>query len=46
MQKQAKERDRKKEILTGLFTSTAFTAIVLVSIQLNIFDTPNLLNGR
>jgi hypothetical protein len=45
MQKQAKERDRKKEILSGLFTSTAFTVVVLVLIQLNILDTPNLLNG-
>ncbi len=45
LQKRAKERDRKKEILSGLFTSTAFTAIVLVLIHLNILDTPNLFNG-
>ena len=37
---QSKERSRKKELLTGLISSTAYTLVILGLIQLKILDTP------
>lgn len=39
-QKDAKERSLKKELFTGLVTSTVFTLVIIVLVQLKILDTP------
>ncbi|AFZ24893.1 hypothetical protein Cylst_2695 [Cylindrospermum stagnale PCC 7417] len=39
-QKDAKERNLKKELFTGLISSTVFTLVIIVLIQLKILDTP------
>ncbi|BAY24749.1 hypothetical protein NIES2100_45460 [Calothrix sp. NIES-2100] len=39
-QNQAKERNLKKELLTGLVSSTVYTLVIMVLIQLKILDTP------
>lgn len=44
-QGQPKERNFKKEILTGLASSTVFTLIILALIQFKILDTPVLFSG-
>jgi hypothetical protein len=44
-QNQSKERNLKKELLTGLITSTAFTLVVLGLIQFKILDMPVLFSG-
>ncbi len=36
------ERNTRKELVTGLVTSTVFTVIILTLIQLKVIDTPNL----
>jgi Zn-dependent protease with chaperone function len=41
-QKEPKERNLKKELLTGLVSSTVFTLVIILLIQLNILDTPDL----
>ncbi|MDZ7958010.1 MAG: hypothetical protein RMY34_08915 [Aulosira sp. DedQUE10] len=45
MQNQSQERNLKKELLTGLVSSTAYTLIILALIHFKILDTPNLFPG-
>ncbi|ARV62841.1 hypothetical protein BZZ01_03850 [Nostocales cyanobacterium HT-58-2] len=40
LQNQPKERNLKKELLTGLVTSTVYTLVILTLVQLKIIDTP------
>ncbi|WP_315791938.1 hypothetical protein [Fischerella sp. JS2] len=40
-QKQPQERNLKKELLTGLVSSTAYTLLIILLIQFKILDTPN-----
>ncbi|MBW4576459.1 MAG: hypothetical protein KME08_14385 [Aphanothece sp. CMT-3BRIN-NPC111] len=42
---QPKERNFKKELLTGLASSTAYTLVILALIQFKILDTPVLFPG-
>ncbi|MBW4684525.1 MAG: hypothetical protein KME40_05365 [Komarekiella atlantica HA4396-MV6] len=44
-QKQPQERNLKKELFTGLISSTAYTFLILALIQFKIIDTPNLFSG-
>ncbi|MGH1395066.1 MAG: hypothetical protein ACRAVC_13715 [Trichormus sp.] len=44
-QKPTQERNLKKELLTGLLSSTAYTFLIVVLIQLKILDTPSLFSG-
>lgn len=44
-QEQSKNRNLKKELLTGLASSTVFTLVILVLIQFKIIDTPTLFSG-
>ncbi|NDJ23389.1 hypothetical protein GS682_17465 [Nostoc sp. B(2019)] len=44
-QKQPQEHNLKKELFTGLVSSTAYTFLILVLIQFKIIDTPNLFSG-
>ncbi|MBD2249987.1 hypothetical protein [Nostoc parmelioides] len=44
-QKPTQERNLKKELLTGLLSSTAYTFLIVLLIQLKILDTPNLFSG-
>jgi len=44
-QKQSQERNLKKELFTGLVSSTAYTFLILVLIQFKIIDTPNFFSG-
>jgi hypothetical protein len=44
-QKQPQERNLKKELFTGLVSSTAYTFLILVLIQFKIIDTPNFFSG-
>jgi hypothetical protein len=39
-QGQPKERNLKKELLTGLVSSTIYTIVILALIQFKILDTP------
>ncbi|WP_414529859.1 hypothetical protein [Nodularia chucula] len=41
LQKQTEERNLKKELLTGLVSSTVYTFLIVALIQLHIIDTPN-----
>lgn len=45
LQNQAQERNLKKELLTGLASSTAYTLVILALIHFKILDTPNLFPG-
>ncbi|RUR76811.1 hypothetical protein ACF3DV_18045 [Chlorogloeopsis fritschii PCC 9212] len=45
LQKQSQERNLKKELLTGLLSSTAYTFLILALIQFKILDTPNFFFG-
>ena len=45
MFKQSKERNFKKELLTGLGTSTVYTLVILALIHFKIIDTPDLFSG-
>jgi hypothetical protein len=45
LQKKSQERNLKKELLTGLLSSTAYTFLILALIQFKIIDTPNLFSG-
>lgn len=40
LQNQPKERNLKKELLSGLVTSTIYTLVILVLVQLKIINTP------
>jgi len=42
LQNQPQERNLKKELLTGLVSSTVYTFVILALIQLKILDTPAL----
>ncbi|OUL33043.1 hypothetical protein BV372_17850 [Nostoc sp. T09] len=44
-QNEAKERNLKKELLTGLVSSTVYTLVIMVLIQLKILDTPVLFSN-
>ncbi len=44
-QNQDKERNLKKELLTGFVTSTIFTLVIMVLMQLKIIDTPVLFSN-
>lgn len=41
-----KENNRKKELLTGFVSSTAFTVVVAALIYFNVLDTPDLFAGK
>ena len=45
-QNQSKQRNLKKELLTGLISSTVFTAVVIVLMQLKIIDAPVLFSNN
>lgn len=45
-QNQSQERNLKKELLTGLVSSTVFTVVVIVLIQLKILDAPALFSNN
>ncbi|MBD2336246.1 hypothetical protein H6G64_04485 [Calothrix sp. FACHB-156] len=45
LQKQNQERNLKKELLTGLVSSTAYTFLIVLLIQLKVIDTPNFFSG-
>ncbi|QIR35881.1 hypothetical protein HCG51_03320 [Tolypothrix sp. PCC 7910] len=45
LQKQNQERNLKKELLTGLVSSTAYTFLIVLLIQFKVLDTPNLFSG-
>ncbi|RCJ37379.1 hypothetical protein A6770_14745 [Nostoc minutum NIES-26] len=45
-QKESKERNLKKELLTGLVSSTVFTLVVIVLMQLKILDAPALFSNN
>ncbi len=45
VQGQPKERNFKKELLTGLVSSTVYTLVILALIQFKILDTPVLFPG-
>ncbi|BAY99598.1 hypothetical protein NIES37_35810 [Tolypothrix tenuis PCC 7101] len=45
LQKQNQERNLKKELLTGLVSSTAYTFLIVLLIQFKILDTPNFFSG-
>ncbi|WP_013323248.1 hypothetical protein [Gloeothece verrucosa] len=42
LQKQSEERSLKKELINGLVSSTAYTLVILLLIQLKILDLPQL----
>ena len=42
---QSKERNFKKELLTGLATSTVYTLAIMALIHFKILDTPDLFSG-
>ncbi|MBE9034789.1 hypothetical protein [aff. Roholtiella sp. LEGE 12411] len=44
-QKQPQERNLKKELFTGLVSSTAYTFLIMVLIKFKIIDTPNFFSG-
>ncbi len=41
LQKRTQERNLKKELLTGLVSSTAYTFLILALIQFHIIETPS-----
>ncbi len=41
-----KEKNLKKELLTGLVSSTAFTIVVVALIHFNVLDTPDFFSGQ
>lgn len=42
----AKEKNLKKELLTGLVSSTAFTLAIVALIHFNVLDTPDLFSSK
>lgn len=42
----AKEKNLKKELLTGLLSSTAFTLVIVALIHFNVLDTPDIFSGK
>lgn len=45
LQKETQERNLKKELLTGLVSSTVYTLLILALIQFHIIDTPDFLSA-
>ncbi|WP_341527930.1 hypothetical protein WKK05_00820 [Nostoc sp. UHCC 0302] len=45
-QKESQERNLKKELLTGVISSTVFTLVVIVLIQFKILDAPVLFSNN
>jgi hypothetical protein len=45
-QEQPKERNLKKELLTGLVSSTVYSLVILALVQFNILPTPVLFSGN
>ncbi|MBW4631032.1 MAG: hypothetical protein KME30_03735 [Iphinoe sp. HA4291-MV1] len=45
LQKQSKERNLRKELFTGLISSTLYTFVILVLIHFKIIEAPNLFSG-
>ncbi|MEG4578025.1 hypothetical protein QUA71_00060 [Microcoleus sp. MON1_C5] len=43
---QPKEKNFKKELLTGLVSSTAFTLVIVALIHFNVLDTPDFFAGK
>jgi hypothetical protein len=41
-----KQKNLKKELLTGLVSSTAFTIVVVALIHFKILDTPDIFSGE
>ncbi|MEG4858206.1 hypothetical protein QUB75_10985 [Microcoleus sp. K1-B6] len=41
-----KEKNLKKELLTGLVSSTAFTLVIVALIHFNVLDTPDFFSGK
>ncbi|MEG4489793.1 hypothetical protein [Microcoleus sp. D3_18_C4] len=41
-----KEKNFKKELLTGLVSSTVFTVVIVALIHFNVLDTPDLFAGK
>lgn len=46
VQEPGKERNFKKELMTGVISSTAYTLVILALIRLNIFNTPDLFSDE
>lgn len=46
LQKKSQERNVKKELFTGLVSSTIYTFLILALIQFHIIETPNLFSGN
>ncbi|MDQ2097045.1 MAG: hypothetical protein QQW96_05285 [Tychonema bourrellyi B0820] len=42
----AKEKNLKKELLTGLVSSNAFTLAIVALIHFNVLDTPDLFSSK
>ena len=40
------EKNLKKELLTGLVSSTAFTLVIVALIHFNVLDTPDFFSGK
>ncbi|MHC5832936.1 MAG: hypothetical protein ACYT04_97370, partial [Nostoc sp.] len=45
-QKPNQEDNLKKELLTGLVSSTAYTFLIVILIQFKILDTPSFFSGN
>jgi hypothetical protein len=45
-QEQPKERNLKKELLTGLVSSTVYSLVILALVQFNVLPTPDLFSGN
>jgi hypothetical protein len=41
-----KEKNLKKELLTGLVSSTVFTVVIVALIHFNVLDTPDFFSGK
>lgn len=41
-----KEKNLKKELLTGLVSSTVFTVVIVALIHFNVLDTPDFFSGQ
>ena len=46
VQEAGSERNFKKELMTGVISSTAYTLVILALIRLNIFNTPDLFSDE
>jgi UDP-N-acetylmuramyl pentapeptide phosphotransferase/UDP-N-acetylglucosamine-1-phosphate transferase len=44
-QGQSKQRNLKKELITGIVSSTVYTLVILALVQLKVLDTPDLFAG-